>query len=99
MRTSALAFLFCLTSSIVNAEAFQTNKPVICDSTKTVVNFLKDSFNENPVWVAKDQSDKSRYVLFVNSKTGSWTMIQMTPEIACVIGVGVESKMILGTGI
>lgn len=97
MRTKLLvAFLFCLTSSIANAEAFQANKTLICDKTKTIIEVLTKTYNEAIIWTAKDQSNESRYGLFVNPKNGTWTLVQLTPEVACILGVGEESKVLLG---
>lgn len=96
MRIAIMAFLFCLTSSIANAQAFQSSKPVICDKTEKVIRALAENFNEKPVWTAKDASDGTRYSLFVNEKTGSWTILQMNPTTACILGVGEESQFILG---
>jgi len=93
-----MAFLFCLASSIDNAQAFTTaQKPVICDETKKVIKSLTENFNEKPVWTAKDVQDNSRYSLFVNAKTGSWTLLQMSPEYACVLGVGEEYQFLGGS--
>lgn len=96
MRSITVAFLFCLTSTIANAQAFQTNKPVICDETKKVISALNEHWNEKLVWAANDGRDQSRYALFVNEKTKTWTMLQLTPEVACVVGVGDKSQMVLG---
>ena len=92
MRIAIMAFLFCLNSTIANAEAFVARKPIVCDETKKVIKSLTETFNEKPVWTAKDGQDESRYSLFVNQKTGAWTLVQMTPEYACVLGVGEESR-------
>ncbi len=99
MRYIAVAFLFCLSSSIANAQAFQSEKPVICDKTKNVIEFLTSRYNEKPIWTGKDARDETRYSLFVNSKTGSWTLLQMTPEYACLLGIGDNSKLILGASL
>lgn len=92
MRITIMAFLFCLTSTIANAEAFVARKPIVCDETKKVIKSLTETFNEKPIWSGKDSQDESRYSLFVNQKTGAWTLVQMTPEYSCVLGVGEESK-------
>ena len=99
MRVFTVAFLLCLTSSIANAQAFTSRKPVVCDETKKVIKILTESFNEKPIWTAKDAQDDTRYSLFVNQKTGAWTLLQMTPEVSCILGVGEESKLILGDSI
>jgi hypothetical protein len=96
-KKSIVAFLFCLTSTIANAQnegsAYSSQKPVLCDNTKKVLKTLMEKYGEVPVWTAKDASDDSRYLLLVNSKTTSWTLIQFTPEHACIIGLGEQSNL------
>jgi len=87
-----VACLFCLASSIAYAQSFQSNKPIICDETKKIIKALTEAYNEKPIWTAKDLLNDSRYSLFVNPKTGEWTLLQMTPEVSCILGVGTESK-------
>lgn len=99
MPKIVVAFLFCLISSIVNAQAFESQKPVLCDNTQKLISALGEHWKEVPIWTAKDASNDSRYSLFVNQKTGSWTLLQLTPTIACIIGVGDGSKFFLGTAI
>jgi hypothetical protein len=94
MRTVALAALFCLTSSIVHAQAFEARKPILCDNIKTLITGLTENYNEKPVWTARNPVDDTRFALFVNNKEGTWTLLQMTQEIACIIGVGQESSFI-----
>lgn len=94
MRTVIAAFLFCLTSSIAYAEPFESRKPVLCDDTQTIIKSLTENYDEKPVWTARNPVDDTRFALFVNSKTGLWTLLQMTPRIACIIGVGQESKFL-----
>ena len=91
-----VAFLFCLTSTIANAQTekyYESSKPVICDDAKIMVSSLMKNWGEIPVWTAKDAKDQSRYLLLVNSKKGSWTLLQYTPEIACILGVGSDSDL------
>lgn len=88
-----VAFLLSLISSIANAQ-FESRKPVICDDTKKIVKALVEIYDERPVWSAVNPQDSTRFSLFVNNKTGAWTIIQMNPDVACILGVGEESKMI-----
>lgn len=92
MRTLALAFLLCLTGSIANAQAFEARKPVLCDNIQSIIKGLTENYNEKPVWTARNPVDDTRFALFLNSKEGTWTLLQMTTEVACIIGVGQESK-------
>lgn len=99
MNKFIVAFLLCLTSTIANAQAFQTNKPVLCDDSKKIIEALGERYGEKLIWLANDMQDKSKFGLFVNEKTKTWTMLQFTPEIACIVGLGENSKLILGSSI
>lgn len=96
MRKLTLAFLFCLISSIANAETIQLQKTLICDRTEIVFEKLAVEFQESPLWSGADMNDSSRYVLTINNKTGAWTLVQYDKNIACILGVGANSKVVLG---
>lgn len=95
MKKIAVAFLFCLTSTIVNArdDIQLVQKPVYCSSLKLVIETVTSpEYNEKPIWSGRDE--KSKYIMTANNKTGTWTMIQYNDNIACVIGVGENGNMI-----
>ncbi len=94
-----VAFLLSLSSSLANAQPFESRKPVLCDDAKTLIRSLTENYNEKPIWTARNPVDDTRFGLFVNEKTKSWTLLQMTPEMACIIGVGQESNLILGDSV
>lgn len=83
-----------LLPALANAEPVTVEKPVICDKVKTVIEFLSGgNFKEQPFWVGSD--DTSKYVMMVNEKTGTWTMVQFNDQIACIIGTGENHRVIL----
>lgn len=95
-KQMSVAFLFCLTSTIANAQSskyFETVKSVPCDDARLIIKGLMERYGEVPVWGAKDLRDESRYLLTVNEKNGSWTLLQYTPELACILGAGTESNL------
>lgn len=99
LKKTAVAFLFCLTGSIANAQInkfSETTKPVVCDDTQKVISVIMERYKEAPVWLALDGEGQSRYVLMTNPKTGSWTLLQYTPDMACILGVGSESNLLSG---
>lgn len=96
MRIILAAFLFCSTSTIANAEAQLIHKPVLCEKTSVLFKTLKDDYEEMPLMMGQDASNDSKYILFVNSKAGTWTFVQFTQEYACMIGFGTNSKLVLG---
>ena len=97
MRLLLLAFLFC-SSSLVNAQ-FQYDYPLLCDSTEKIIKSLVDNYKETLTWGGKHSSDNSAYSLWINEKTGSWTLLKMSPETSCILGTGTDSKITLGTAI
>ena len=95
MRVVILVFLFCLLSTIANAEQYQSRKVIICDKAEIIFEKLASDFEEYPIWGGKDATDPSLYALTVNKSNGSWTLVQFFKDVACVIGVGVDSQMML----
>ncbi len=94
-KKNIVAFLFCLISTIANAQnesPYSSQKPVLCDKANKVLSALMEKWGEIPVWTAKDGQDNTRYLLLVNSKTRTWTLLQFTPETACILGLGEESN-------
>ena len=93
MRRSALAFLFCLIGSIVNAQnSVQVDKPVVCNTLKTVVELLNGMYKEEPYW--NGTGPQSKYLMFVNPVTQAWTLVEYTNSIACIIGTGERSTLL-----
>jgi hypothetical protein len=45
------------------------------------------------------QEAMSEILTKINEKEGSWTLLKMTPSTTCILGVGTESKITLGTPI
>ncbi len=91
MRTVAVAFLFCLTSSIANAQ-FRYDYPILCDTTQSMIESLNKNYQEKLRWTGNHVSDNSVYSLWVHPKDNSWTLLKSKKEFACILGVGDESK-------
>jgi hypothetical protein len=89
-----VAFLLSLTGSIANAQ-FRYDYPIVCDSTQKIIESLTINFKETVVWTGKHIEDNSVYSLWINEKTGSWTLLKKNPEVACILGVGEEAKVML----
>jgi|688.fasta_scaffold566635_2 hypothetical protein len=92
-----LAFFICL-PRIVNAQ-FRYDYPIVCDNTQKVIKVLEEDFKEQLSWKGSHASDNSKYSLWVNEKTRSWTLLKMTPEFTCILGVGDESNSLFGIAI
>lgn len=91
MRKFLLGVL--LLPAFVLAQPVTVEKPVVCEKTEKVIETLQNGqYKELPTWIGYD--DKSRYALFVNTKTKTWTIIQFNETIACVVGAGEGSRQI-----
>lgn len=97
MRLMILAFLSC-SFSVANAQ-FRYDYPVVCDSTQKVIKVLEEEFKEQLSWKGSHSNDNSKYSLWINEKTRSWTLLKMTPETSCILGVGDESNSLFGVSI
>jgi hypothetical protein len=97
MRKFLLGVL--LLPALVVAQPVTVEKPVICEKTELVIeSLLNGEYKEQPVWIGIDES--SKYSLFVNDQTKTWTMIQFNRQIACIIAVGTKAKMVFsGPGV
>jgi len=74
-------------------EIITANKEVTCVDTATLMNALeKSEFKEIPYWMGTDSD--SYWGLVVNEKTGTWTMIQFTQDLGCIIGSGKNHKLV-----
>jgi hypothetical protein len=91
-----LILLLTTLSFYALAEPITKNKRVICDDTTTLINaMVNGEYKENPVWSGLDIESETKYGLLMNSKTGTWTIIQFDEKMACVLGVGEEAKSLM----
>jgi hypothetical protein len=90
-----LTFFVCVPTA-ANAQ-FRYDYPIVCDNTQKVIKVLEEDFKEQLSWKGSHASDNSKYSLWINEKTRSWTLLKMTPETTCILGVGDESNSLFGT--
>jgi hypothetical protein len=85
----AVAFLFCLTHSVVNAqeEIINLTKPLRCSKPENVFEHFLYYYEETPAWVGKTTND-THITLLVNKSNRSWTIVEYDSVIACVIAGG-----------
>jgi hypothetical protein len=82
-----------LLPALAYAQPVTVEKPVICDTPKTVIETLTGTgYREQPFWAGTDES--SRYIMLVNEDTGSWSIVQFNNNIACVLGTGDNHRQI-----
>ena len=92
MRSTTMAFLFCLISSIAHAqEIIDLQKSLKCSDAQIVMNYFVDTHKETPVWVGKSVHN-THITLLMNRETRSWTMIEYDSRLACVLGAGEDKS-------
>lgn len=91
-----ILILALLLVGLVAAQSVTVQKPVECVDTATLLQGLSgSSYKEKPIWWGTEPgATVSRYSLFVNEETKSWTLIQFNEKIACVLGTGEASTQI-----
>ena len=85
-----------LVLGIAVAQSVTVQKPIECADTATLLRGLSGSdYKEKPIWLGIDtDSTVSKYSLFVNDETKTWTLNQFDENIACVLGTGENSTQI-----
>jgi len=85
-----------LLTGLVFAQSVTVQKPVECADTAILLQGLSGSnYKEKPIWLGIEPgATVSRYSLFVNEQTKTWTLIQFNETIACVLGTGEASTQI-----
>jgi hypothetical protein len=88
--------LMLFISSAVAAQTIVIQKPVNCTDTKILLQGLTSSdYKETPLWLGiGDKAEASKYSVFVNQQTKTWTIIQFNDKIGCVLGTGTNSTQI-----
>ena len=78
------------------AQSVTVQKPIECADTATLLRGLSGSdYKEKPIWFGIEPGvTVSRYSLFVNEQTKTWTLIQFDEKIACVLGTGENSTQL-----
>lgn len=81
-----VAFLFCLASTIANAEVYKVNRTIPCDKATEVFTLLP-KYEESSVWQGKN-SNNLITLLTINPKTGTWSLIITDGNQACLLDTG-----------
>lgn len=81
-----------LLPAVAVSQPVTVEKPVVCDTPKTVIEALSGTHQEQPFWAGNDA--QSQYVILVNEDTGSWSIVQFNDKIACILGTGNNHRQI-----
>jgi len=80
------------TVAIAQSTSVERKKTVVCDDTNKIMKeLISGEYEENPAWGGT--GDKSMFILLINKKTGTWTLVEGNKTIACILGVGEDSRI------
>ena len=90
MRKFLLGVL--LLPALALAEPVTVEKKVVCDKASIMLPYIKEKYNEEPLWLGED--GQSSYALIVNQETQTWSMFQYSAEedISCLLDSGTGFK-------
>jgi len=86
-----IATALTLSANVTLADTFQTEVPVICADTSTVLEGLQNEYSEEIKFIgSKDRTDTVFTTLWTNSETGTWTIVITSREegVTCLLNEG-----------
>lgn len=86
------ALLFWLLAWPAHAQQQQ----MLCGPRREVIDAIKASASEIEVWSGKHLGNEPVVMLLLSGKSGSWTLIAVKPDVACVIAAGMNSTPMFG---
>lgn len=69
------------------------NKKVQCFPTEILINTISTQFKESVSFFYSNAitGNKTEIVMFASKETGTWTLVEMNSQLACILAVG-ENK-------
>jgi hypothetical protein len=87
-----IILLLLLTLSTI-ACSKETNKPVLCMDAKEMFDAIFEEYRETILMVFDQDSFPNKIVLTVNPATRTWSLVEYSTEIACLLGSGNNYKI------
>jgi len=87
-----IILLLLLTLSTI-ACSKETNKPVVCLDAKEMFDAIFEEYRETILMVFDQDSFPNKIVLTVNPATRTWSLVEYSTEIACLLGSGNNYKI------
>jgi hypothetical protein len=87
-----IILLLLLTLSTI-ACSKEMSKPVLCMETKEMFDAIFEEYRETILMVFDQDSFPNKIVLTVNPATKTWSLVEYSTEIACLLGSGNNYKI------
>ena len=71
----------------------ESSKPVLCMETKEMFDAIFEEYRETILMVFDQDSFPNKIVLTVNPATKTWSLVEYSTEIACLLGSGNNYKI------
>jgi hypothetical protein len=77
-------------------EPFESSVKVMCVETRELLGSLKRKYGEEFSWVGDVKDNDAKFVLLINNKTKTWTLVTAVENgtISCMLGSGDKSTYV-----
>jgi len=90
MKKIILSLLLAVSTIACSKEM---SKPVLCMETKEMFDAIFEEYRETILMVFDQDSFPNKIVLTVNPATKTWSLVEYSTEIACLLGSGNNYKI------
>ena len=95
MKKIAVTLTLGVALSVAFAEAVETNKDVVCDNKKELFDWVQtNEYQEKLIWIGDSPLSKTKLPVISTKDTGTWAIIEFNDKYACVLSVGISSKLV-----
>lgn len=77
-----------LLPALMHAEPVTVDKRVVCADPKELLTGLVQKYGEQIIWYSRLEPGKNQFAVFVNTETGTWTIVEQVKDKLCVLGDG-----------
>ena len=89
----ALLLALSLVPSLTFADAFNAQKPVVCDEIKKTMVTFEKQYGEKPTLVFK--AKETMIIITMNTENGSWTVLETQDDgVVCLLSSGEGYSMV-----
>lgn len=90
--------ILCLTPLILRSQDItKIDKTVNCLSLSIIFQVLSKDYDEQPLFVGEDNNSKTKFIMTLNPKTRTWTMIEYEGNVGCIVGSGIKALVNVDT--
>lgn len=77
-----------LIPALAIAEPVTVDKKVVCDQATIMLPYIKEKYDEDPIWFGDD--GRSQFTITANQKTKTWSIIQFSVKenLSCLVDSG-----------